>query len=30
MGEDIQTVMEELAPTFSKGQRRIASYISES
>lgn len=30
MGEDIISVMEERAPAFSKGQRRIASYITES
>ena len=30
MSEDILSIMEEEAPTFSKGQRRIASYIAES
>ena len=30
MGEDILSVMEEQAPAFSKGQRRIATYITES
>lgn len=30
MGDDILSVMESLAPTFSKGQRRIATYITES
>ena len=30
MHEDILTILESLAPTFSKGQRRIAAYISES
>lgn len=30
MGEDILSVMESLAPTLSKGQRRIATYIAES
>lgn len=30
MGEDILSVIEAQAPTFSKGQRRIASYITES
>ena len=30
MTEDILSIMESLAPTFSKGQRRIAAYITES
>lgn len=30
MGEDILSVMETMAPTLSKGQRRIATYIAES
>lgn len=30
MNEDILSVLQSLAPTFSKGQRRIAAYISES
>lgn len=30
MGEDILTAIESLVPTLSKGQRRIAAYISES
>lgn len=30
MNEDIFSVLESLAPTFSKGQRRIAAYITES
>ena len=29
MNEDILSVLEELAPTFSKGQRKIAAYITE-
>lgn len=30
MGDDILSVMESMAPTLSKGQRRIATYITES
>jgi DNA-binding MurR/RpiR family transcriptional regulator len=30
MKEDILAILEEMEPTFSKGQRRIASYITES
>lgn len=30
MGDDILSVMESMAPTLSKGQRRIATYIAES